>query len=104
MLVGTVTLRILNRPWPYVHLAPMRTITRRVYRAGTRIVGPAHNDYGFEGERLNGDPARRQLAPALDLSDLLVIAHDNRSRQPLRDAAAQTYRRVRRAAGIEASC
>ena len=104
MLVGTVTLRILNRRWPYVHLAPMQTTTRRVYRAGTLIAGPAHNDYTRDGERLNGDMTRGPLAPAFDLSALIVIAHDNRSRLPMRDAAARTYRRVRRASRIEAPC
>lgn len=101
MNVALVGLRTLNRPWPYQHLAPMLTTARRVYRAGVTVAGPAHNDYELDGERVNGDPARGPLLPAADLSDVIVLAHDNRSRPSVRDAAAQAYRRARRLSGIE---
>lgn len=89
MNVGIVTLRVLNRPWPLRELAPMVTSAPRLFAAGTRVEGPAHNDYV---------PAD---APA-DLTVALVIAHDNRARPTGREAAAQEYRRERRRAGIEA--
>lgn len=99
--VAEVTLRTLNRPWPFAHLAPMTTTTRRIYRAGTRVIGPAHNDYARDGVRLNGDPAVGELAPALDLTGLVTIVHDNRARGVDRERAAQDYRRARRAHGVE---
>lgn len=102
MSVAQVTLRTLNRPWPYRHLAAMVTTTRRVYRSGTGLVGPAHNDYVLGADRLaGGDPA--SLAPALDLAGVLVIAHDNRARPEPRDRGAQEYRRLRRLTGAEAA-
>lgn len=88
MNVGFVGLRVLNRPWPFEHLAPIVTTTPRVFGAGTRVVGPAHNDFAPSGS-------------AVDLAGVLVIAHDNRNRGADRDAAAQEYRRARRAEGLE---
>lgn len=102
--VATVTLRNLNRPWPLRELAPQTFAARRLFRAGTTVPGPAHNDYRLDGRRLAGDPASGALEPALDLTAFLTIAHDNRARPAQREQAAQTYRRARRAAGVEAAC
>lgn len=99
--VAEVTLRNLNRAFPYSALAPMRTTTRRLYRAGTTLAGPAHYDYHRDGRRLNGDRNAGALTPALDLSALLTIAHDNRARPAAREAAAQEYRRARRRERVE---
>lgn len=101
ILVAKVALRVLNRPWPYRHLSPIETGARRVYRSGATVAGPAHNEYELDGVRLEGDRARGPLAPVVDLSAVLRIAHDNRNRPAPRDAAAQTYRRERRRSGIE---
>jgi hypothetical protein len=98
--VADVMLRTLNRPWPYQHLAPMAAAHRRIYRTGTRVAGPAHNDYTFGDRRLNGSRVD-ELAPALDLAGEVTITHDNRSRPKQRNAAGQIYRRARRQHGIE---
>ncbi len=100
--VAHVTLRTLNRPWPWRELPPMQTVARRIYRAGTRVAGPAHNDYELSGRPLNG-AMLEQLTPALDLSALLTINHDNRARPQARDQAAQKYRRARRQLRVEAA-
>lgn len=99
--VAEVTVRNLNRPWPWQHLAPQVLHSRLIYRAGTRVYGPAHNDYVRHGVRVNGDPAIGDLAPALDLTEHVEVAHDNRNRGPARNQAAVDYRRARRLAGIE---
>ncbi len=100
--VAHITLRTLNRPWPWRELPLMQTVARRIYRAGTRLAGPAHNDYEFAGRMLNGG-TRDLLAPSLDLSAVMTINHDNRARPQARDAAAQDYRRARRYTGVEAA-
>lgn len=100
--VAEVTVRNLNRPWPFQHLAEQVMPARLIYRAGARVVGPAHNDLELGGVRLNGDPLHGDLAPALDLASLVEVAHDNRNRGDTRNGAAAAYRRARRANGIEA--
>jgi hypothetical protein len=100
--VAEVTVRTLNRPWPLSHLAPMAVAHRRIYRAGTRVSGPAHNCYRLGEQWLNGDPGKLELAPAVDLTDVVTVAHDNASRPRARRDAAVAYRRARRARRVEA--
>lgn len=101
--VATVSVRNLNRPWPYAHLAPTTQAARMIYRAGVRVPGPAHNDYTRAAARLNGDPSPGALSPALDLTGQVTLAHDNRNRGDARNAAAARYRRERRAHRVEAA-
>jgi hypothetical protein len=100
--VAQVTLRTLNRPWPHSELGPMVATQRRLFRAGTRLHGPAHNCYGRAGTWLAGDPALLELTPALDVSRMLTIEHDNQSRPGRRRDAAVRYRHARRGAQVEA--
>jgi hypothetical protein len=99
--VATVTLRMLNRPWPYSELGPAKLAQRRIFRVGTRVVGPAHNCYRRHGAALAGDPALLELAAALDATAMLTIEHDNQNRPEVRRDAAQHYRAARRAGKVE---
>jgi len=67
---------------------------RRVFRAGT-TVRVAHNGYWYEGRWLHGDSAKVRLAPAVDLSDALVLHDDSGKREPGREHKAMEYRRAR---------
>lgn len=73
---------------------------RRLFRAGT-TVRVAHNGYWLDGEWLHGDSAKVTLAPALDLSDALVLHDDSAGRPRQREETAMAYRRARAAARIE---
>jgi hypothetical protein len=92
---GIVSVVAENRPWPYHQLAPMRSQQRRLFRAGVTVAGPAHNDYAFGGDPVEG-------LPTVDLSRVVTVRHDNQARPAERVAAAQTYRRHRRAKRTEA--
>lgn len=73
---------------------------RRFFRAGT-TVKTAHNGYWFQGQWLHGDSAKVKLAPALDLSDLLLLHDDSGRRQPERELKAMDYRRARARQRVE---
>jgi hypothetical protein len=100
--VAQVSLRILNRQWPYSELGPMLVTQRRLFRAGARVDGPAHNCYRRDDVWLAGDPAVLELAPALDVTGMLTIEHENQARPAHRREAAGRYRRARRGAQLEA--
>lgn len=73
---------------------------RRLYRSGTEV-RTAHNGYWLDGQWLHGDSAKVKLAPALDLSDVLVL-HDDSGRRPAeREAKAMEYRRARARERVE---
>jgi hypothetical protein len=92
----------LNRSWPFRELPVNDQPLRRFFRAGTRLPGPAHNGYVFEGRWLNGDLAYIKREPALDLTGLVRLAHDNQNREPERKLAAKDYRQARREQRVEA--
>lgn len=73
---------------------------RRVFRAGT-TVRVAHNGYWYEGRWLHGDSAKVRLAPAVDLSDALVLHDDSGRREPGREQKAMDYRRARARERVE---
>lgn len=91
-----------NVTWPYRDLPTNPRPVRRIFRAGTRMPGPAHNAYRFGDEWLMGDLAHVMPADALDLSAQLHVAHDNRNRGKERNLAAKEYRRARRERRVEA--
>lgn len=93
--VAEVLLRPMNEGWPLREMPANEIPVRRIYRAGVRCPGPAHNIYELDGRYLAGDPNRMRLEPALDLSSLLVLHHDNQNRGPERDEAAKQYRKAR---------
>lgn len=100
--VATVMLRPLNRAWPYselpTHAAPHRMIWR-----GDRDLTVEAWHYGIRiGSRwLHGDTAYVDVEPALDLSRIVVIDHDNMNRPPARTAAMSRYRETRTAERLE---
>jgi hypothetical protein len=81
-----------------------RTAVRRFYRMVPGLtVDRAHNGYRTgDGRWLLGDHAYVSLEPALDLRELLTIAHDDSPRSERRDAARREYRASRQLARVEA--
>lgn len=73
---------------------------RRLFRSGT-TVKTAHNGYWYEGQWLHGDSAKVTLAPAFDLSDVLVLHDDSGRRPPEREERAMRYRRARAQGRVE---
>jgi hypothetical protein len=92
----------LNKPWPYSAMPVHERPVRKLYRAGTRVPGPAHNAYALDGRWLLGDTTHVALEPALNLSADVRIRHDNQNRSAERNLAAKRYRRARQEARIEA--
>lgn len=94
--VAKVLIRPLNRPWPYselpTHPAPHRMIWR-----GHPGLTMEHLHYGIRiGDRwLHGDTAFVNVEPALDLSGIVVIDHDNMNRPGPRAQAMKHYRQER---------
>lgn len=80
-----------RRPW------------RRIYRASTHVtVQRAHNGYVTEdGRWLYGDPSVVELEPCLDLTRLLLLAHDREARTAERKAARTVYNLARRDEQLE---
>lgn len=97
--VATVTVRRVGAAVRHQKLFERR----RLYRASAGVkVELAHNGYlARDGRWLNGDPGQVRLAPALDLSKHITIAHDLDSRPKLRRHAAELYYRNRVILGEE---
>lgn len=100
--VAQVMLEPMNQGWPLRELPANRIPVRRIYRSGVRCPGPSHAHYELDDLHLAGDPNYVDLEPALDLSSLIVLHHDNQNRGSARDDAAKQYRRERARARVEA--
>lgn len=76
---------------------------RRLYRSSAGVtVETAHNGYRAEdGRWLHGDPAYVQLEEAADLSSLIRLEHDLRSRPTERRNRSLAYRNQRRRLRLE---
>lgn len=97
--VCEITLRPMNRTWPYSELPENAVPVRRVMRAGTRVPGPTHFAYRYRDHWLNGDTAHVTIAPARTLP--LELFHDNNARPEYRRRQAKGYRRSRRELSLE---
>lgn len=94
--VAKVLIRPLNQPWPYSELRTNPTADRMIWR-GHPDLTMEHLHYGIRiGNRwLHGDTAYVNVEPALDLSRVVVIDHDNMNRSAPRVAAMKQYRKIR---------
>lgn len=105
--VATVMLHRVNEQPPFQGLPDRPYPIRRFYRSrdvdGTPVtVKTAHNGYWLDERWLNGDRAYVKLAPALDLSRVVTLTHDQASRDLWRRELALAYYRNRKAEKVEA--
>jgi hypothetical protein len=101
--VASVTMRYLNRSWPYSEMPPHEVTQRHIYRGIPGLTYRyVHNGIVTpDGRWLNGDGSLVSLAETLDLSRIVTVDHDNQNRGRDRNLRMRAYRKTREEKQLE---